>query len=316
MDGPCERLFAGGDTMSLSVGEAIARVPQWAGVEDVQIDPLGGGITNQNYRVTVAGGAFVLRLAGEDTELLGINRSNEHAANVAAARAGVAPEVVYFIEPEGYLVTRFIDGGPISIEEMGTQANIRRVAEALTRVHSMGSIPGLFSASRVVNTYTELGRRHGATFPENFDWLLERKREIEGARQQGTIMPRPCHNDLLNGNFLDDGAIRILDWEYAGMGDVYFDLANFCVNHEFSDEQDRYLLECYFEEATPARFARLKQMKVMSDFREAMWGVVQSKLSRLDFDFLGYARQHFDRMTEALNDPRWGEWLQEVIEYG
>jgi hypothetical protein len=47
-----------------------------------------------------------------------------------------------------------------------------------------------------------------------------------------------------------------------------------------------------------------------------MWGVVQSKLSRLDFDFLGYARQHFDRMTEALNDPRWGEWLQEVIEYG
>lgn len=302
--------------MSLDVSEAIARVPQWAGVPDVEVTPLGGGITNQNFRVTVSGESFVLRLAGENTELLGINRQNEHAANVAAARAGVAPEVVYFIEPEGYLVTRFVDGRPISVEEMGSPANIRRVAEALTRVHSMGSIPGLFSASRVINAYTELGRRRGATFPDNFEWLLERKREIEGAQQQGTIMPRPCHNDLLNGNFLDDGVIRILDWEYAGMGDVFFDLANFAVHHEFSDEQDRELLEGYFGEATDGRFARLKQMKVMSDFREAMWGVVQSKLSKLDFDFQGYARQHFERMTGALNDARWGKWLQEVIEHG
>jgi thiamine kinase-like enzyme len=302
--------------MSLGVSEAISRVPQWTGVKDIEVAPLGGGITNQNFRVTVNGDSFVLRLAGEDTELLGINRQNEHAANVAAARAGVAPDVVYFIEPEGYLVTRFIDGKGISVEEMGAEANIRRVAEALTRVHSMGSIPGMFSASRVVGTYTELSRRRGAIFPENFDWLLERKREIESAQQQGTIMPRPCHNDLLNGNFLDDGAIRILDWEYAGMGDVYFDLANFAAHHEFSDEQDRYLIESYFGEASEARFARLKQMKVMSDFREAMWGVVQTKLSRLDFDFQGYARRHFKRMTGALNDPRWGKWLQEVIQHG
>lgn len=302
--------------MDLDVNQVIARVPQWAGVVDIEVTPLGGGITNRNFRVTVGGESFVLRLAGEETELLGINRQNEHAANVAAARVGVAPEVVYFIEPEGYLVTRFVDGKPISIEDMRSRENIRRAAQALTKVHSMGSIPGLFSASRVVNAYTELGRRNGATFPDNFDWLLERKREIEGAQQQGTIMPRPCHNDLLNGNFLDDGAIRILDWEYAGMGDVFFDLANFAINHEFSDEQDRYLLECYFGEASEARFARLKQMKVMSDFREAMWGVVQSKLSKLDFDFQGYASQHFERMTGALNDPRWGKWLVEVIEHG
>jgi thiamine kinase-like enzyme len=302
--------------MSIDVNQAIARVPQWAGVKDIEVAPLGGGITNQNFRVTVGGESFVLRLAGEDTELLGIRRQHEHAANLAAARVGVAPEVVYFIEPEGYLVTRFIDGKPISVEDMRSQANIQRVAEALRKVHSMGVIPGQFSASRVVNSYTDLGRRHAATFPDNFDWLMERKREIENAQQQRTIMPRPCHNDLLNGNFLDDGSIWILDWEYAGMGDVFFDLANFAVNHEFSDEQDRYLLECYFGAVSEARFARLKQMKFMSDFREAMWGVVQSKLSKLDFDFQGYARQHFERMAKALSDPRWGEWLQEVIEHG
>src|SRR3989304_8750033 len=176
----------------------------------------------------------------------------------------------------------------------------------------MGWTPGVLSASRVVNAHPTLSRRSGALFPDDFDWLLDRKREIEGAQQRGTIMPRPCHNDLLNGNFLDDGALRSLDLEYAGIGDVFFDLANFAINHDFSDDEDRLLLECYFEEASEARFARLKQMKVMSDFREAMWGVVQSKISKLDFDFQGYAREHFDRMRRAMNDPRGGKWLEGV----
>lgn len=302
--------------MGLDVAEAIARVPQWAGVRDIQVTPLGGGITNQNFRVVVGSESFVLRLAGEGTELLGIHRQNEHAASLAAARVGVAPEVVYFIEPEGYLVTRFVEGKPIPIADMGSAENIRRVAEALTRIHSMGSIPGLFSASRVINTYTNIGRDLGAEFPDDFEWMLERKREIEGAQQHATIMPRPCHNDLLNGNFLDDGVIRILDWEYAGMGDEFFDLANFAVHHEFTDDQDQYLLECYFGEASEPRFARLKLMKVMSDLREAMWGVVQTKLSKLDFNFQDYAGQHFERMKRTLNDARWGRWLEEVVEHG
>jgi len=302
--------------LALSVSEAIARVPQWSGAQGIEVEPLGGGITNRNFRVTVNGQAYVLRLAGEDTELLGIDRQHEYAANVAAAKVGVAPEVVYFIEPEGYLVTRFVDGKPIPIDEMRSSENVRRVAQALIKIHSMGSIPGVFSASRVVNAYTTLSRRNGALFPDDFDWLLDRKREIEGAQHQGTIMPRPCHNDLLNGNFLDDGAIRILDWEYAGMGDVFFDLANFAVHHDFSDDEDRLLLECYFGEASEARFPRLKQMKVMSDFREAMWGVVQSTISKLDFDFQGYALEHFDRMRRSMNDPRWGKWLEEVTGHG
>jgi len=117
---------------------------------------------------------------------------------------------------------------------------------------------------------------------------------------------------LLNENFLFDGNIRILDWEYAGMGDLFFDLANLSVNHSFSDEQDRLLLEYYFGEATEQLWARLKIMKIMSDFRESMWGLVQIGISELDFDFREYADKHFDRMTKNMLDPHWGEWLKEV----
>ena len=64
----------------------------------------------------------------------------------------------------------------------------------------------------------------------------------------------PCHNDLLTANFiLDDGdVLRIIDWEYAGMGDRYFDLGNFAVNNELDDEDEERLLDAYFGEPPDA----------------------------------------------------------------
>src|SRR5512140_900600 len=99
--------------MALTLEQAIGRVPLWASASDVKTSPLGGGITNRNFRVDVDGESFVLRIGGEKTELLGIDRHHEYAANQAAAAIGLAPEVVYFIEPEGYLVTRFLAARPL-----------------------------------------------------------------------------------------------------------------------------------------------------------------------------------------------------------
>lgn len=296
--------------MSLSLQEAIARVPQWAGARDLKTTFLAGGITNQNYRVDVDGRAYVLRIGGMDTHLLGINRQHERDANLAAASLGIAPEVIHFIQPEGYLVTGFVAGKPVPPPEMGKPENIRRVAEALRQIHALPPIPAAFSPFRTVEDYAATARRYGVQFPGNFDWLLDRTRAVETAFLREPFTPHLCHNDLLNENFLDDGRIRILDWEYAGMGDVHFDLANFAVHHGFSDEQDRYLLTGYFGEAAPKRFARHKLMKIISDFREAMWGMVQIGVSKLDFDFRGYADRHFARMTAAFGDLRCEEWLR------
>ena len=297
-----------------SLEEVLARVPQWSGAKDLKVTPLGGGITNQNYRVETGEGSFVLRISGANTDLLGIDREIEYAANCAAAAIGVAPEVYFFLRPEGYLVTRFIQGKPVPVEEIGRPENIRRVVEVLRRVHAMPPIPGTFSPFRMVESYAEIARGYQVAFPETFGWLFERKQEIEAAFVRDPFTPRPCHNDLLNGNFLDDGQLRILDWEYAGMGDVFFDLANFAVHHTFSEDQDRLLLESYFGEATRPRLARLKLMKIMSDFREAMWAIVQIGISQLDFDFREYADKHFRRMTGNFQDPSWMTWLQEATD--
>ncbi len=240
--------------------------------------PLAGGITNHNFKIEVNGQAFVLRMGGAATGLLGIDREVEHQASLRAAEVGLGPPVIAFFPGDGWLVTRFIDGRPIPLEEMRRPQIIRRVAAALRKLHGAAPIPGRFDAHAVVEEYRREAEAHGVEVPPAY-------------------AAAPCHNDLLNANFLDDGEIRIVDWEYAGMGDRFFDLANLSVNHEFGPPEDEVLLAEYFGESTALHVESLAMMKFMSDFREAMWGVLQSGISELDFDFTGYAAKHFQRLA-------------------
>jgi thiamine kinase-like enzyme len=257
--------------------------------------PLSGGITNHNFKVDVRGDTFVLRMGGAQTGLLGIDRRVEHEASLRAAEVGLGPEVAGFLEEEGWLVTRFIDGRPIPPDEMRRPETIRRVAAALRSFHEAEPIPGRFDAHAVVEEYRREAEAHGVDIPDAYAAAHAMSERIRRAR--GPQKSVPCHNDLLNANFLDDGAIRIVDWEYAGMGDRFFDLANLSVNHEFGAAEDEVLLDAYFDDASEERLASLAMMKFMSDFREAMWGVLQSGISELDFDFNGYAAKHFARLN-------------------
>jgi thiamine kinase-like enzyme len=269
--------------------EIAARV--WPGRE-VRLEPLGGGITNHNFLVNCDGKRFVLRIAGADTELLGIDRSAEHAAARVAADLGVGPEVVDFVE--GSLITRFVEGQPVPIEEMRRPEVLRETAQTLRRVHEGPAFPARFDSFRVVEAYRDTAVAHGVQVPDVYD---EAKAKADGIEQElGARPEQPCHNDLLNANFIrsPDG-IRIVDWEYAGMGDRFFDLANFSVNHELSEGESDLLLVAYFGEVRDEHREHLRLMRFMSDFREAMWGVVQQGISKLDFDFEDYANRHFER---------------------
>ena len=281
------------------VEEIVERV--WPG-RVATVEVLGGGITNRNFKVTLDEGAYVLRIGGKDTELLGIDRRAEHQASRAAAAVGVGPEVVAFIEPEGYLVTRYIEGTLVAPETMREPEPLRRVAQALRAVHSGPPIPARFDAFRVVEAYAATAAAHGIRVPEPVSWARKTAADVEKAR--GSVAERPCHNDLLTANFIDDGnRIRIVDWEYAGMGDVYFDLANFAANNDLPAVETVELLRAYFGRLTPAHERALTLMRFMSDFREAMWGVVQQALSDLEFDFRAYASRHFERLERTASEP-------------
>jgi thiamine kinase-like enzyme len=297
---------------------AMQRVPELAGRE-LTLTALSGGITNRNFLVTVAGSTdrYVIRLAGNDTHLLGISREVEHAATVAAAGVGVGPEVTAFIRPEGYLVTRFIEGSPVSDEAVHTPETIARVATSLRRIHDGPAIPGLFVPLRIAEAYRALALARSVPIPPEYELAAAIGRRIELACLANPVELRPCHNDLLNANFIDDGRrIRIVDWEYAGMGDPFFDLGNFSINHELTADEDVLLLAAYdgpdHAADRTARLARLTLMRTVSDFREAMWGVLQQGLSTLDVDFVAYAGEHFDRLLDGATTPRFERALRDA----
>jgi len=296
--------------VELLSASVLDRVPGWHG-RPRTAEPLTGGITNRNYRVAVDGEVFVVRIPAESGSLLGIDRRVEREASRLAAAAGVGPEVIAFIEPEGVLVTRFIEGLPVRDHTIHDRVMLERIALSLRRIHQAGSIASAFSPFRCVEAYALTAARHGGRMHA----AHERAQAIAVAIERA-LSPQPpvlCHNDLLNANFIDDGvSIRIVDWEYAGMGDRFFDFGNFAVNHQLTEDDEASLLMAYFGRVAAAQHARLRLMRLMSDYREAMWGVLQQAISELDFDFAGYATKHFDRLLAAAADPRFRDWLEQA----
>jgi thiamine kinase-like enzyme len=294
------------------LARVVEALPAWAGAE-VRAEVLGGGITNRNFKVDVGGESFVVRLAGRDTELLGIDREAERAATEAAAAAGVAPEVFAFLPEHRALVTRFVPAGPLPSEDLEDPETMAAVVRSIRAIHQMGPIPSHFDAFEVVRAYREVAEEHGVAIPAAYNEVLAVADRIAGTFAASPLPVCPCHDDLLNANFLrTPDRVVIVDYEYAGMGDRFFDLGNFAVNNGISDAAVERLLGEYFGRATPANRARLGLMRIMSDFREAMWGVVQQGISTLDFDYVDYADRHFARCLASAGDEHFGGWLREA----
>jgi thiamine kinase-like enzyme len=296
--------------------EAVARVAALLGPREGTVVQLEGGITNRNFRVTFGGTDYVLRLPGKRTDLLGIDREAECIATKAGAELGFAPRVVTLLEDPPCLVTTFVPGETADAGMMRDAGRIAAVARDLRALHDSGTdLPKAFDPFRLVEDYAATAGSHGAELPDSYDDALATAKKIEDAvRGQPGHEPVPAHNDLLPANFLRNGdSVQLIDWEYAGMGDRWFDLGNFAANNELDEEQEAQLLEAYFgSPPDEGALATLKLFRFISDFREGMWGTVQSVLSDVEFDFRAYARKHFERLERTLADPQFGELIVRV----
>jgi thiamine kinase-like enzyme len=285
---------------SLAPEDRAARLPLWKG----KVTPvrLGGGITNMNFVVEDAGTKYVVRV-GNDIPVHHVMRFNEAAASKAAFAAGISPEIVH-TEP-GILVLRFVDGKTCTADDMRDPARLARIVPLLKRVHR--DMPNhlrgpllAFWVFHVVRDYAHTlleGRsRHAAKLPA----LVDAAAQLEKAVGQIDLVFG--HNDLLPGNFIDDGQrIWLIDWDYAGFNSPLFDLANLASNAELDAEGEGALLAAYYgEEPSPALLSSYGAMKCASLLREAMWSMVSEIHSQLDFDYVGYTADYLDRFERAL----------------
>jgi hypothetical protein len=154
----------------------------WPG-RPTTVTPIEAGITNRNFRVDVDGDVYVVRLAGADTELLGIDRVDEVEAGRAAAAAGVGPDVVAFLPELGCLVTRFVRGSPIPEERLGEPAVMR----SIKAIHACPPIEATFPVFRIVELRDSAAAR-GVTIPEFYDEAHKAAARIEPA---SSVAPAP-----------------------------------------------------------------------------------------------------------------------------
>jgi thiamine kinase-like enzyme len=289
--------------------EAVARVSLWKG-EAVQISPLSGGLTNENYLVAAAGRRYVVRVPGQSTALLAIDRANEVHNTRAAATTGVGPEVLEVIPDLDVMVLEFIEGPTMSAKTLQSAEMAKRMAASFRRLHAAPRFLQDFNMFRLIENYLAIVEAHDVTIPRDYRDRLPTVAEIERAVAARSLPSVPCHNDLLCENFIDDGvSLRIVDYELSGNNDPCFDLGNTAQEAEFDDELRADLCQAYFGRSDPQQLARMNLFALMSDVGWTLWGAIQAKISAIDFDFKGYYTGRWERAVAVLDSDRLRGWL-------
>jgi thiamine kinase-like enzyme len=291
------------------VDEAVALVSLWKGQEP-RVSQLSGGLTNENYLVEANGQKYVMRIPGQSTELLSIDRANEVFNTKAAATTGIGPNVLEHIPGLDALVLEYIPGTTMSAEALQSTAMASRMADSFRRLHGSPRFLKDFNMFRLIEEYLRIVDEHKVTIPDGYRDRLPTIARIEEAVVKGALPAVPCHNDLLCENFIDDGDdLRIVDYELSGNNDPCFDLGNTAQEAEFDQDLRAALCRAYFGRENLQQLARMNLFALMSDVGWTLWGAIQAKISAVDFDFRGYYTTRWERATAVLDSDRLGRWM-------
>ena len=272
--------------------------------EPVDPVPISGGITNSNFLVEVDGRRHFVRI-GNDIPLHGIMRFNELAASRAAHAAGISPEVLH--HEEGAMVLHFIDGRTLEPEDVRKPKTLADIIALVKVCHR--EIPKHFRGPtlafwvfQVLRDYAHTLEAAGGRYRPELPRFLEAADLLETA--VGPVSLVFGHNDLLASNFIDDGRrLWLVDWDYAGFNSPLFDLGGLASNSELPAEQERELLETYFEGLVDAKLERrYAAMKCASLLRESMWSMVSEHYSNLDYDYVSYTELNLVRFEATWAD--------------
>jgi len=295
------------------IEEVVSKIDDWAGKE-ASITTLSGGLTNTNYKVTVDGKAYFVRVPGASTELLAIDRKNEYHNTKAASDAGVAPKVLYHFPKYNVMVIEFLNGKTMSKDSLNESGMPTRMAQAIKKLHTGPRFLLDFNMFRLTEYYLSLCRDRDIKIPERYPERMETVRRIEQAMETKPLATVPCNNDLLAENYLDDGSqLWLIDYEYSGNNDPTFELGNTCQEMQFNDEQIAEVCTAYFGEAKQNMIARMKLNMIMSDVGWGLWAAIQAEISTIDFDFWGWAMERWGRALEKMDSSDFEPWLKNVM---
>lgn len=278
------------------------------------VSELSGGLTNTNYKVVTDGGSFVVRIAGQGTELLGIDRANEAHNSIAAAETGVGARVIAALPEYSALVLEFIEGTRLHADDLRAGGDrLSQVAEACKRLHAGRPFLLEFDMFDLQRRYLATVRERGFRLPDRYLEFEPRIRAMEEAMRMHPEPRVPCNNDLLAENFIDTGnGLRLIDYEYSGNNEPSFELGNSWSESHLSDAQLAELVACYYGEPYPDKIARARLWGVIAKYGWMLWASIQEGVSTIEFDYWSWGLEKYERAAEELDGPLFDQLLLDL----
>ncbi|MBI5945610.1 MAG: phosphotransferase family protein [Chloroflexi bacterium] len=294
------------------IEEVVAKLDEWKG-RDISIHLLSGGLTNTNYKVIVDGTPYFIRVPGEGTELLAIDRKNEYHSSKAAAQAGVGPKVLNHFPEYNVMVLEFLNGKTMSKDSLNESGMPARMAQSIKRLHAGERFLLDFNMFRLTEYYLSLCSERRIKIPDGYLERMSTVSDIEKAMSAKPLATVPCNNDLLAENYIDDGnQLWLIDYEYSGNNDPTFELGNTCQEMQFNDEQIAEVCAAYFGSASAEKIARMKLNMIMSDVGWGLWAAIQANISAIEFDFWGWSIERWGRAVEKMDSAEFSVWMKDV----
>jgi thiamine kinase-like enzyme len=290
--------------------ERLRRVPSIA--EAVIAEPLSGGITNRNYKVTLPTGPVVVRVYEHESSALAINREHEYLNSVAAATSGAGARVLDYLPIENLLIVGWIEGRTFTEADVRQPENLPRIARACRVLHSGPRFVNDFNMFEIQARYLALVRERGYRLPARYEEFLpkvDRLRQAMSATAEPTV---PCNNDLLAGNFIDEGPrIRLIDYEYSGNNEASFELGNIWSESTLPDDLLEVLVHSYWEGLSPEQLerkvARARLWGLMSKYGWTLWASISASISPIDFDYWGWGMEKYERAVAEFDGPEFDQ---------
>ncbi|MGO4442804.1 choline/ethanolamine kinase family protein [Mycobacterium sp. 2YAF39] len=278
-----------------------------------RLDELSGGLTNRNVKVTTPDGVYVARCTDTSSNVLGIDRERECHNTRAAEQAGVGAPVIEYRPDLGILLLGYLEGKTLSNDDFQRPEVIAKAATAIRTLHSGPRFVGRFDMFEQQPAYLKTVMDKGYRIPVGYLDHLETFDEIAralAATDQGTV---PCNNDLLAGNFIEDGdRMWLIDYEYSGNNDPCFELGNTWAECGLSSEQLDEFVTAYYGRSLRHKTARAHLQGIVGKYGWTLWGCIQNGSSAIDFDFWGWAMERFEGAVAEFKGPNLARLLDDV----
>jgi thiamine kinase-like enzyme len=260
-----------------------------AGARDASAEAIAG-TTNLVVRLWLADESFAVRVPRLDSGVLAVDRRAECAA-LDAASADLAPEVIACEAASGILITRWIEGELWTAQRARAPDAIRSIADALTRLHAVPPPIGARSLAPLplLRNYWQLVGTRAPSLAARLQSVHPSVLAEAAAVSVGSAVF--CHADLHHRNLIEADGLRLLDWEYAGVGEAYFDLASYAQSNDLAAAERALLLEAYGRAVEDAE--RLALYCVLFDWICVLWLAMTGAAERAD-------RSRFETLVQRV----------------